>query len=204
MVNPTPPTSVPRTGARVTCVWGAGHPLLHGGLYKLCQPGSEPRVALFPRLLGHSHRPPPPQVHLGPSRRVESGNACPCQPFQETFPSHAGPRSAGDSFATGRLRAPRTWPESADLGTLRGGNTWSLQGSSMRGEDTPVPMYRANPLPVWPHPGRATWHLGPVPLWTHRLTPRVLERAGEPGKNKTGGGGGNCRFLLVKILSSPN
>lgn len=123
VVYPTPPTSVPKTETRVTCVWGARHSLPHGGLYILCQPGSEPRVALFLRFLGGTVTPPRPpasQVHLGPSRREESGNARPWQPFRETFASHAGPRSAGESFAVSRLRAPRTWPESADLGTLRG------------------------------------------------------------------------------------
>lgn len=116
-IPPHPPVS--RRAGRGSPVCGVlGTHSREAGFPDFASPGLS-REQLFLLDLG-AQLPTPPQVHLGPSRRKESGNACPWQPFQETFPSHAGPCSAGKSFVIGRLKASRTWPGSADLGTFRG------------------------------------------------------------------------------------
>lgn len=164
-VSPTRPRAVRGGGCRSPMWVGAcTHPRA-AGFPNGASPGWAARGSLSPHFPGTNTFPSPnSQVHIGPSRREESGKACPWQPFHATFSSHFGPCSAGKSFIIGGLRAPRIWSESADLGMFRGkapGASWSMWG-----EETPVSSVRANRFPIWPYPGIATWHFGSVPLWT--------------------------------------
>ena len=85
------------------------------------------------------------------------------------------------------VRAPRTWPESETEAVFMGKHLEPPEFQHVGRRNT-CTVVRASDLPVWPCPGRATWHLGPLALRTHQPAPGILERAGKPGQNKGEGG----------------
>lgn len=168
-----PHPTVSRRGAPVTCVCGCLAPTPAPRAFQGWPVCVRAGGSSFFRLFGHSQPPTPHhQVCLGiwgqgGGRNLET--LAPGTLFCATFPFHAGPCSAGKRFAVGRVRAPRTWPKSAEAGTFLGeapGASWILA----YGEKKHLYL-RAILLPFWPYPGRAIWHLGLVPLWTHQQTP---------------------------------
>lgn len=200
------PTLMSRGGRGLrspVCV-GAWHQLRRRGLSRVGQSVSEPEVALFTDLSGTVTPALHHQVCLGiwgqgGGRNLET--LAPGTLFAR--PSHftLAPALLARGLQWAGLRTPRTWPKSADAGMFLGeapGGSWVPAG----GEKKHLYL-RANLLPVWPYPRCSDLAPPSSSTLDSPTNARALEWAGKPGQNE-GEGGGNCRFLLVKILVLPN
>lgn len=179
-----PPTPIPQS-AEVGR--GAPAPPWHS----LRRPGFSKRdlCSSFPQTLRARSPAPPPQLSSASGAEEERGvwKRLPLATFPRDFLFSPGPPAqlARALQALG-VRAPRTWPESETEAVFVGKHL-EPPGFQPVGRNTCM-VVRASGLPVWPCPGTAAWHLGPLTLRTHQPAPRVLERAGKPGQNKGEGG----------------